>query len=178
MGVLLIDHSVSSWKVCADSRNPTVVIRLESVLDNQNGSVTGTQVYKRKTSKQVNRDKQRMTLFRQRLDIKNPHISNVNSDGQDVCTDSGSANINKHEQGECGRRDSWQDTGDSGRACDGVHALVDVEKCTRVRLGDRQDTTSEGTEGQSTTDSNTQGHFATLVPDPCTETCKHTHALT
>ena len=58
-----------------------------------------------------------------------------------------------------------------------MHALVDVEKCTRVRLGDRQDTTSEGTEGQSTTDSNTQGHFATLVPDPCTETCKQTHAL-
>ena len=174
LGALLNDHCVSSWKVTAEGRNPTVVLRLQAVHEIQNGRVYDTQVYTRKTPKQVNRDKQRMTLFKQRLETKNAILSDAKSDNQYMFNrprPSASADVNKYEEkrGDYERRDSWQNNDidiDRGRTSDSVHTIVDVEECTRATHGDGRDTTCEETEGQSTTNSNTQGHLP-FVPELC-----------
>ena len=174
LGALLNDHCVSSWKVTAEGRNPTVVLRLQAVHEIQNGRVYDTQVYTRKTPKQVNRDKQRMTLFKQRLETKNAILSDAKSDNQNMFNrprPSASADVNKCEEkrGDYERRDSWQNNDidiDRGRTSDSVHTIVDVEECTRATHGDGRDTTCEETEGQSTTNSNTQGHLP-FVPELC-----------
>ena len=70
LGVLLSNHHVSSWKITADGNtgNPTVVLRLQSVCEYQHGEHVNTQVFRRKSQGQLNRDRRRMESYIQRSD--------------------------------------------------------------------------------------------------------------
>ena len=68
---LLSNHVVASWKVTSEGHNyPTVVLRFKPVSENQDG--VPTQLYRRKSQSQLLRDRQRLAVHKQRLELKNP----------------------------------------------------------------------------------------------------------
>ena len=101
MCVLLNSHFVSSWKVAAESRNPTIILRLCPVSENQNGDVN-TVAYRRKSSSQMNRDKQRMANFKQRSEAENQRSVDTSSSNQVRQSDNARDSVYVHEEKHTG----------------------------------------------------------------------------
>ena len=84
LGVLLCDHTVSSWKIAANGPNPTVVLRLRQTHQSQEHGYqyrAQTKLYRTKPPSQVERDRKRAAQFRQRCDL------NLDSDKNDIPCD-------------------------------------------------------------------------------------------